>query len=88
MSGMLSGITVLELGQVIAGTFAGTILADMGADVIKVEPPRGDESAIHLFMNRGKKSVSLDLKTAGGREVFSSWFPAPMQSSTTSVPAS
>ena len=82
MSGMLSGITVLELGQVIAGTFAGSILADMGADVIKVEPPRGDsarnaniapigdESAIHLFMNRGKKSVSLDLKTAGGREFF------------------
>lgn len=82
MSGLLSGITVIELGQVIAGTFGGVILADLGAEVIKVEPPRGDtarnpniaplegESAIHLFMNRGKKSVVLDLKDSRGRELF------------------
>ncbi len=81
-AGMLSGITVLELGQVIAGTFGGVLLADMGAEVIKVEPPSGDtarnpkiaplgdESAIHLFMNRGKKSIVLDLKTSRGREIF------------------
>jgi crotonobetainyl-CoA:carnitine CoA-transferase CaiB-like acyl-CoA transferase len=80
--GMLSGIHVLELGQVIAGNYAGIILADMGAEVVKIEPPRGDaarnpaiaplrgESAIHLFMNRGKKSVSLDLKHAEGLEAF------------------
>ena len=82
MSGMLSGITILELGQVIAGNFGGVILADMGAEIIKIEPPRGDtarnnkiaplgnESAIHLFMNRGKKSVVLDLKTDAGREIL------------------
>ncbi len=80
--GMLSGVTVLELGQVIAGTYGGMILADLGAEVIKIEPPWGDaarnpkfvpvggESAIHLQMNRGKKSVVLDLKQAEGREIF------------------
>ena len=82
MRGMLSGVTVLELGQVIAGTYGGMILADLGAEVIKIEPPWGDaarnpkitsvrgESAIHLQMNRGKKSMVLDLKSESGREVF------------------
>ena len=82
MTRMLTGVTVLELGQVIAGTYAGTILADMGAEVIKVEPLRGDtnrnptiapvrgESAIHLFGNRGKKSVAVDLKDPRGRDLF------------------
>ena len=82
MKGMLSGVTVLELGQVIAGTYGGMILADLGAEVIKIEPPWGDaarnptitpvrgESAIHLQMNRGKKSVVVDLKSQEGREVF------------------
>ncbi|HVR78213.1 MAG TPA: CoA transferase [Acidimicrobiia bacterium] len=80
--GMLSGITVLELGQVIAGNFGGVILADLGAEVIKIEPKTGDtarnatiaplhdESAIHLFMNRGKKSVVLDLKDPRGLDMF------------------
>ncbi len=79
---MLSGVTVLELGQVIAGNFGGVILADLGAEVIKIEPHSGDtarnatiaplrgESAIHLFMNRGKKSVVLDLKSDQGLELF------------------
>ena len=82
MTGMLSGVTVLELGQVIAGTYGGMILADLGAEVIKIEPPWGDaarnptitpvggESAIHLQMNRGKKSMVLDLKSEAGREIF------------------
>ena len=82
MRGMLSGVTVLELGQVIAGTYGGMILADLGAEVIKIEPPWGDaarnpkitpvkgESAIHLQMNRGKKSMVLDLKSESGREIF------------------
>jgi crotonobetainyl-CoA:carnitine CoA-transferase CaiB-like acyl-CoA transferase len=82
MKGMLSGVTVLELGQVIAGTYGGMILADLGAEVIKIEPPWGDaarnpkitpvkgESAIHLQMNRGKKSMVLDLKSERGREIF------------------
>lgn len=80
--GMLAGVTVLELGQVIAGNFGGVILADLGAEVIKIEPPSGDtarnatiapihdESAIHLFMNRGKKSVVLNLKDSRGLEIF------------------
>ena len=79
---MLSGVTVLELGQVIAGNFGGVILADLGAEVIKIEPRSGDtarnatiaplhdESAIHLFMNRGKKSVVLDLKDRRGLDIF------------------
>jgi crotonobetainyl-CoA:carnitine CoA-transferase CaiB-like acyl-CoA transferase len=82
MTGPLTGVTVLELGQVIAGTYGGTILADLGAEVIKIEPLRGDagrnpliaplrgDSAINLFMNRGKKSVALDLKNDEGREIF------------------
>jgi crotonobetainyl-CoA:carnitine CoA-transferase CaiB-like acyl-CoA transferase len=82
MPGMLTGVTVLELGQVIAGNFGGVILADLGAEVIKIEPHSGDtarnptiaplhdESAIHLFMNRGKKSVVLDLKDPRGLDIF------------------
>jgi crotonobetainyl-CoA:carnitine CoA-transferase CaiB-like acyl-CoA transferase len=81
-TGMLSGVTVLELGQVIAGSFGGVILADLGAEVIKIEPPSGDtarnptiaplggESSIHLFMNRGKKSVVLNLKEERGLDLF------------------
>ncbi|HXF56213.1 MAG TPA: CaiB/BaiF CoA-transferase family protein [Actinomycetota bacterium] len=79
---LLEHVRVVELGQVIAGTFGGMILSDLGAEVIKVEPPGGDpgrrsaiygvgpRSAIHLFHNRNKKSVVLDLKTSGGREVL------------------
>ena len=82
MNQLLTGITVLELGQVIAGTYGGLILADMGAEVIKIEPLRGDlnrnhaiaplqnESSIHLFMNRNKKSVALDLKHPDGIDIF------------------
>lgn len=79
---MLKGVTILELGQVIAGTYGGAILAELGAEVIKVEPFTGDtarnpniaplrgESAIHLFMNRGKKSVVIDLKNPAGLDLF------------------
>ncbi|MGI9605473.1 MAG: CaiB/BaiF CoA transferase family protein [Acidimicrobiales bacterium] len=79
---MLEGITILELGGVIAGNFGQVILADLGAEIIKIEPKTGDtarnasmagidgESAIHLFMNRGKKSVVLDLKTAEGLAIL------------------
>ncbi len=78
----LSQVRVIEVGQVIAGTFAGMLLADLGAEVIKVEAPRGDlgrnpnvaglrgESAVFLTFNRGKKSVVIDLKTERGLEVF------------------
>lgn len=82
MGRMLEGVTILELGQVIAGNFGGVILADLGAEIIKIEPhrgdtarnnkiaPLGDHSAIHLFMNRGKKSVVLDLKSEEGLDIF------------------
>ena len=75
MNGLLSGVTILELGQVIAGNFGGVILADLGAEVIKIEPHSGDtarnatiaplhdESAIHLFMNRGKVALLCIAKT-------------------------
>lgn len=82
MGAMLEGVTILELGGVIAGNFGGVILADLGAEIIKIEPRTGDtarnpniapykdHSAIHLFMNRGKKSVVLDLKTDKGLEIL------------------
>jgi formyl-CoA transferase len=81
--GILHGLRVLELGQVLAGPFAGAIFADLGAEVVKVErvdggddarrmgPPsaRGDAMPFHVF-NRGKQSVALDLKSEAGRAAF------------------
>ena len=73
----LSGIKVIEFCQVLAGPFCGCLLADMGADVIKVEPPDGDlmrawppmvdgYSQYFASVNRNKRSVVLDLKTEEG----------------------
>ena len=73
----LSDIKVIEFCQVLAGPFCGCLLADMGADVIKVEPPDGDlmrawppivndYSQYFASVNRNKRSVVLDLKTDGG----------------------
>jgi len=73
----LAGIKVIEFCQVLAGPFCGCLLADMGADVIKVEPPDGDlmrawppmvegYSQYFASVNRNKRSVVLDLKTADG----------------------
>ena len=72
-SGPLSGITVLDLTRVLAGPFATMVLSDLGARVIKVEPPGGDDarsfgpwvndvSAYFGSLNRGKESIALDLK--------------------------
>ena len=80
MAGVLEGVRVLELGQVLAGPFAGAILADLGAEVIKSERTEGGDDArrmgpafrygdalnFHIF-NRGKQSVALDLKSEAGR---------------------
>lgn len=79
----LEGIRVLDVSQVMAGPFACMLLADMGADVIKVEPPAGDQtrgamgfkmkgpdSMGFLNMNRNKRSFVVDLKTEEGREQF------------------
>lgn len=76
----LAGVRVVELGQVLAGPFAGAILADLGAEVIKVERIEGGDDArrmgmafrhddalvFHIF-NRGKRSVALDLRSEAGR---------------------
>jgi crotonobetainyl-CoA:carnitine CoA-transferase CaiB-like acyl-CoA transferase len=72
----LEGVRVVELGVVIAGPATAAILADWGADVVKVEPPDGDpqrgntEPAYFRLDNRGKRSVALDLRTADGRAVL------------------
>ncbi len=79
----LQGIRVLDVSQVMAGPFACMLLADLGADVIKVEPPDGDQtrgamgfkmkgpdSMGFLNMNRNKRSLTLDLKSDEGREFF------------------
>src|SRR5436190_766273 len=69
----LVGVRVLELGSVLAGPFCGMLLADLGAEVIKVEPPRGDDartfgpfadgaSTYFRLVNRNKVGISLDLR--------------------------
>jgi crotonobetainyl-CoA:carnitine CoA-transferase CaiB-like acyl-CoA transferase len=76
----LSGIRVIELGQLLAGPFTGAILGYFGAEVIKIEPPGGDPlrqwrevhndtSFWYRSLGRNKKSVVLDLKTENGRDV-------------------
>lgn len=82
MTGPLAGVRVLELGSFIAGPFAGQLLADYGAEVVKVEPPgRGDamrtwgqtldgESLWWPTIARGKRSVALDLHGEEGRAVL------------------
>ncbi|TDC56780.1 CoA transferase [Actinomadura sp. KC345] len=71
--GPLAGIRVLEVGHMLAGPYAAMTLADLGAEVIKIEPPGGDISrqvgdAYFASLNRGKRSVRLDLTTEEGRE--------------------
>jgi crotonobetainyl-CoA:carnitine CoA-transferase CaiB-like acyl-CoA transferase len=70
MKAACEGLTVVDFGQGMAGSMVGMILADHGADVIKVEPPTGDPTratAGFLMWNRGKRSVVIDLKTQAGR---------------------
>jgi len=83
MAGALEGIRVVELAHIMAGPVAGMMLADLGADVIKVEklpggddtrrmqPPMvGDQSAAFLMMNRNKRGIALDLKSEPGKEAL------------------
>ena len=76
----LDGIRVLEMGQLLAGPFAASVLAYFGAEVIKIEPPGGDpirtwrvmKDGVSLWwhsLGRNKKSVTLDLRTPRGREI-------------------
>lgn len=75
----LSGIQILELGHIVAGPTAGLILADLGADVIKIEDPsRGGDQARNspmgastfYFLNRNKRSFAINLREREGRELF------------------
>src|SRR6187402_101738 len=77
----LEGVRVLDTTQVMAGPFCAMQLCDMGADVIKVEPPggdssrrmagaTGDDSPSFNAVNRGKRGIVLDLKTPEGQDVF------------------
>jgi crotonobetainyl-CoA:carnitine CoA-transferase CaiB-like acyl-CoA transferase len=86
-AGPLAGLRVLELSTVLAGPYCTMVLADLGADVVKVEPPEGDATrgygppwvgrgdervaAYFLSVNRNKRSLRLDLRQPEGREVVS-----------------
>ena len=83
ISGPLSGLVALDLTQILAGPMCTMVLADMGADVIKVEKPNGgddnrrmgppfikDWSAGFIAVNRNKRSLALDLRSEAGRDVF------------------
>src|SRR6478672_11081332 len=79
-SGALAGLRVIDLTQVMAGPFCTMMLADLGADVVKVEPPAGDstrtmpgavgtDSPSFNAVNRGKRSIVVNLKTPEGVSV-------------------
>src|SRR5688572_26943901 len=82
MSGPLDGVVILDFTQLLQGPYATQMLGDMGAEILKVEPPGGDwmrkfatanlylggESVSFLAFNRNKKSLCLDLKQPGGVE--------------------
>ena len=72
-TGPLAGLRILEVGTMLAGPYATMMLADLGADVTKIEPPGGDISrqvsdAYFASLNRGKQSLCLDLTTASGQQ--------------------
>ena len=82
----LEGVRIIEDGGGIAASYAGKLLADLGADVIKIEPPEGDDirrrgpfprdlphrerGGLHLFLDTNKRSIVLDLETAAARRLF------------------
>lgn len=81
--GLLSGVRILDLSHMLAGPYGSMVMADLGAQVVKIEPPNaGDpmrqmgphflagESAYYLSINRNKQSVTLDLQKECGRQVF------------------
>jgi crotonobetainyl-CoA:carnitine CoA-transferase CaiB-like acyl-CoA transferase len=83
MPGALEGLKVIDLSRVLGGPYCGQMLADHGADVIKIEPPQGDEtrlwgppfdadgiSAYYAGINRNKRTVALDLAKPEGRRVL------------------
>ena len=81
MTGPLSGLRVVDFSQIVSGPMAAAMLADQGADVIKVEAPggdpvrrfgpsKGDISAMFVAVNRGKRGIVLDLKAAAAQDVL------------------
>lgn len=80
--GPLAGLRILEVGHMLAGPYCGLLLADMGADIVKIEPPEGDigrrvsphfigpHNAYFTSLNRGKKSVVIDLASDAGRDAL------------------
>jgi len=82
MEGALSDIKVLDLSRLLPGPFCSMLLADMGADVIKVEDPKrgdyirwwpplvGKNSGFHVVLNRNKRSLTMNLKVPEGRDLF------------------
>ena len=80
MKGALEGIRVVELGSYVTGPFASVLLADLGAEVVKVEPPQGGDpfrgwgeklySATFCSLNRNKKSLALDIRRDEGRDIL------------------
>jgi CoA:oxalate CoA-transferase len=80
--GPLSGITIVDLSRILAGPYCTLLMAELGARVIKVEPPgngddarqygpfRNGKSAYFASVNRGKESIALDLKSPEGRDIF------------------
>jgi formyl-CoA transferase/CoA:oxalate CoA-transferase len=82
MSPSLSGVTVVDLSRILAGPYCTMMLGDLGAEVLKVESPGGDDSrgwgppfvsgeaAYFLAVNRNKKSICLNLKTDGGKDLL------------------
>lgn len=81
-SGPLSGVTVIDLTAMVMGPYSTQIMADMGANVIKIEPPAGDPtrfvsvgvepamSGVFVNVNRGKRSITLDLRDDKGKEAL------------------
>src|SRR6266851_5710085 len=83
MPGALDGLKVIDLSRVLGGPYCGQMLADHGAEVIKVEPPQGDEtrgwgppfdqegiSAYFAGINRNKRNIALDLSKPAGRGIL------------------